>query len=437
MISSGSGGCFSSLLETVQVSLPSVTCPTLSSSCPSVILPISQPFLPNQREENLPDRPVKVESNPLGDHDHVVRDEKNSAAWRLYRKCKPASQHESQFRGGNHDRKTSKKEVKSRKCRRRREVVMGPGLPAQRCEWCGGLEFAYFKFLRHIRLLHPEQLATVTVHLKASSRLRCRLCDEGALSRVDLSTHMAQSHPGVRVQTVAPRSVERETSFCENQPQEEQSTPPLALEQKTTLCCQLCSVGFANRDQLADHENRLHINRPLAYSCTHCGKQSYAGARAFKNHLNLHLPRESLCIKCGATFPTLYELKEHHRTAHVRERMPRLSTTKENRREVETAITNHVSGYVCHICARRFTSTNSLNSHLRNVHRPETEQLACARCFKLFNTRRALAVHAQLHEEPRLACPHCPKMLHTSLYLKGKRLPSPLLCFMFHFLKKG
>ncbi len=291
--------------------------------------------------------------------------------------------------------------TKEKTCRKKRHSL----LPPQKCEWCGGLEFAYFKFLPHVRRLHPEQEAAVTARLKAASRLRCSACGEGALSRVEFARHWALSHSSSETPTALDsKAVVKEDDRLDSE----------------RLSCDSCVVVFANRDQLADHVQRLHTRRTAgesAYSCAHCGKKSNR-ARAFKNHLKMHEMRPSLCIKCGETFGSLYDLRKHNRT-HTRERM---QEARMPRKKTSTASTEdrRCPSHVCHMCARSFKSGNSLNSHLRNVHKSEAEQEACVRCGKRFNTKRALSVHQLLHEEPTLACPHCPKKLHTSLYLKGE-----------------
>ncbi len=320
--------------------------------------------------------------------------------------------------------------AKVRRDGNRTGTCRGSSLPVQKCEWCGGLEFAYFKFLRHVRLLHPQQEAAATAQLRTASPMRCRVCGEGALSRADLARHVAHSHPkGGDLSKKVP-----DTTLAG---QAAEIFPVAAAGfPSVKLSCEKCNISFVNRDRLADHVNQHHNQRPpgeAAYRCAHCGKRSSA-TRAFKNHLNLHLEKESLCIKCGETFGSLYELKKHNRI-HVREQMhesrrPRsvtkafLSLVEPNDSQLSESISAaelaESSGQVCHICARRFKSANSLNSHLRNVHLPEADQLTCARCGKRFKTKRALGVHALLHEAPRLACPHCPKMLHTGLYLKGE-----------------
>lgn len=74
-----------------------------------------------------------------------------------------------------------------------------------------------------------------------------------------------------------------------------------------------------------------------------------------------------------------------------------------------THMSVHFPNYICHICAKAFTTCQSLKIHLRTTHM--SSENVCQICNKKFKCKEYLAAHMTYHNNPdgMNKCPQCPE----------------------------
>ena len=89
-------------------------------------------------------------------------------------------------------------------------------------------------------------------------------------------------------------------------------------EENTT--CFECDNTFAFKQQLVDHQKRVHV-KGQPFLCKTCGSK-FKSQTTLKQHELLHLPeceKPYLCIHCDKRFPRNCSLTEHLRKFHSSE----------------------------------------------------------------------------------------------------------------------
>ncbi|KAL5004435.1 hypothetical protein ScPMuIL_017891 [Solemya velum] len=125
--------------------------------------------------------------------------------------------------------------------------------------------------------------------------------------------------------------------------------------------CETCDVEFANRHQLHDHEDRVHLK--------------ISGMK---------------CHICGKTYKNLACLRMHIRVVHIM-----------------SGKTSHM----CHMCSAKFKWAITLKQHIEEVHEG-IKPHSCKTCGKKFYRKSGLNRHEKIHgfdESKKLFCPQCGK----------------------------
>lgn len=172
-----------------------------------------------------------------------------------------------------------------------------------------------------------------------------------------------------------------------------------------SLKCKICSRQCISQPRLEEHMRDYHNPTGLKYQCDKCPR-SYATSSAMQHHLSTHLSDaereqrklENKCPHCDQGYVTRPTLINHIRNSHLK-----------------------VSAGVCHICAKSFSSKQSLKIHYDLKHSenpPEKKQ--CPICYKWMPGERFLTKHInRIHKKNAVhACSICSKTLSSEDHLR-------------------
>ncbi len=147
------------------------------------------------------------------------------------------------------------------------------------------------------------------------------------------------------------------------------------------VSCHICDRSFTRYDTLEGHIKSSHSeDRP--FRCSHEGcTKSFPTQSALTHHLRAHLDGKPYrCTECDTAFALLGQYKQHMREGH-----PETYNLR------------------CSECFRVFPDTQSLTQHKQLEHRVE-----CEICGKLFARLGYLQFHAELHNGSSLFnCRYC------------------------------
>ena len=158
--------------------------------------------------------------------------------------------------------------------------------------------------------------------------------------------------------------------------QEHSHSPPTPPPLQTKFRCPLCVFEFTSRQNLSQHLNQKHSDRP--HKCTQC-ERSYVKKSSLKQHIsNYHdNPGSYICGVCNKKFNRKDFLDKH---------MHRHSEAKE---------------FNCSDCEKSFKTKSSLSAHVHGVHKKE-RQYVCDACGFRTNWNSAYLEHAKVHsDKPR------------------------------------
>ena len=158
--------------------------------------------------------------------------------------------------------------------------------------------------------------------------------------------------------------------------------------------CDTCHKQFTQFDRLKTHLAAHSDER--RYSCPECGNR-YKTPGHLATHRTIHRVPEQMCSICAKCFTTTSKLKSHIDRVHKKLRPCK-----------------------CDRCERSFSDKGKLKGHIKRMHE-NNRPWVCESCGKRFKVKDDLIVHTKLHQEKKFACDECDYRCARAEYLKKHR----------------
>ncbi|OXA45234.1 oocyte zinc finger protein XlCOF19-like [Folsomia candida] len=165
-----------------------------------------------------------------------------------------------------------------------------------------------------------------------------------------------------------------------------------------------CEKTFVNKYLVSTHMKTEHVENPIRFPCTLCGKDFKTRTELGK-HIRAHTTEKPYtCASCGRSFAQMGTMKRHEMT-HL----------EKSARDM----------FQCHVCPQTFLNRTSLQHHIRVGHENQ-RNYPCSSCDKRFSTSRDLmrhveAVHAT-NKEKIHSCDKCEYKSHSKANLANHRV---------------
>jgi len=198
----------------------------------------------------------------------------------------------------------------------------------------------------------------------------------------------------------------------------------LPKSEKPVFPCTLCDNKYCTKYTLKTHMKQKHSSEslnPTKSACTFCGSL----ISNMTQHLRIHTGEKPFaCPLCDMTFPYSKALRIHVATTHISKgiyKCSNCSRTYGYEHQLKWHIYNCLKGknHRCTICNKMFTSSDTLQYHIRKVHTLE-KPFKCALCDKSFLSSRQLKAHSAVHTQERsFNCTKCNKSfkIKSGLYV--------------------
>lgn len=231
---------------------------------------------------------------------------------------------------------------------------------------------------------YVNMLMTVTMQ-GSGARWRCKSCQASFETREQLRTHR-RSHADTRKIRPTVRNI---------------------------WSCNICDAILTSRDKVRIHKNINHpdVKRERrsdesrnwgdvgAYECELCNK-SFISKSKIRKHMDVHKNKgrpKRLCTVCGLELCSTYNLNNHIRTVHGRER--KFHCTLCDRRfshshHLKTHMNRHdnIRPFQCDQCVKAFFDKTTLREHIKSVHL-NLKAYACKICSRTFNRSGNMRAH--------------------------------------------
>ena len=191
----------------------------------------------------------------------------------------------------------------------------------------------------------------------------CKICGKAFKTVTELKMHNFEHHED---------HPDHKCKLCENgrtyyHKQKLQEHISFVHEGKVFIC-ETCGKSFATKSKLKFHNKSVHEGE--TNQCELCGK-SFQLIRSLRYHIeNSHTKsRTYKCQKCGETFPSIPDLKNHKYSKHMQcescgKKFEANSTLRSHIRSVHEGVRNNI----CPTCGKAFISKTDMNRHIDSVH---------------------------------------------------------------------
>ena len=186
--------------------------------------------------------------------------------------------------------------------------------------------------------------------------------------------------------------------------------------------CPYCGKGFITAAYLKIHVLTHTSNK--TFVCQQCG-DGFNSSTHFKKHLTMcAIGNPHACSQCGKWFENLTSLKTHlcpNAPASPPSQKPQVGPHSGKgftqpsalripilTRIVGTPVRDGLSG-VCPYCDLKCNGSVALWSHIKEIHKTETNHFSCSKCSSRFTTASCLNKHYMTAHRQRnlLACAYC------------------------------
>ncbi|XP_067641367.1 oocyte zinc finger protein XlCOF6 [Eurosta solidaginis] len=186
----------------------------------------------------------------------------------------------------------------------------------------------------------------------------------------------------------------------------------------TTIECNLCLHVSANAEMHRQHMQRIHEIKDM--DCHICGKQfKNSTATRLKYHLKWHrISKHIKCAQCGFFCDSRETLKEHVRAMHSKIECKTCGKRVLGKKMKVHMRTHEDRQWPCSYCNDVFSTEDSLESHIWEIHAQEdTQPIAVA--AEEINTSDNLQ---KAEKEEPLACSICNQLSPNELELNAHML---------------
>lgn len=217
-------------------------------------------------------------------------------------------------------------------------------------------------------------------------RWTCKTCQKAFETRELLRTHR-RNHSGIRKVTPVVRNI---------------------------WSCNICDAVLTSRDKVRIHKNINHpdVKRERRsndemknwgdvgeYECELCNK-SYISKSKIRKHMDVHKNKDRpkrLCTICGLELCSTYNLNNHIRTVHGRERKFHCQLCDRrfsHSHHLKTHMNRHdnIRPFQCEQCVKSFFDKTTLREHVKSVHL-NLKAYACKICSRTFNRSGNMRAH--------------------------------------------
>ena len=178
-----------------------------------------------------------------------------------------------------------------------------------------------------------------------------------------------------------------------------------------TYKCYYCNKVFSKRKFL-DLHYKNHLDKNGHFPCQHCSRM-FPGYREIKSHIrSIHTP--SFCKDCNKSFFSSTSYERHRKSVHVDQSIKNFKCdlcafeTHANRYIITHKQTVHAAkgaalsvshNHMCKKCNGGFKNKGSLQNHLCNKSKKETEEqmYKCPKCEMVYNHKSFLIHHKRTH----------------------------------------
>ncbi|XP_075989460.1 uncharacterized protein LOC142985275 [Anticarsia gemmatalis] len=310
---------------------------------------------------------------------------------------------------------TIKKNGKSTSCKSK-----GVAFPA---------EIKYIKPRRNVCLLLEN--STIVPFKSTKGYFNCLYCNKQQVAFDELKSHIDQCHENVNFETIL-KSITRPHDRIK--------------ANVSNITCKICKKKLDTLESLVTHltdEHNLKFNmndkkKPAdsilpyylddgKYKCYIC-KNEFLFFRTLSVHMNTH-SSDHVCDVCGRCFLLADRLRAHIQM-HLNEKSTRCDICGKVFRSGQSLrshirYTHKKMSFLCAICNESFASSRLRMRHLVEVHK-RSLNLTCRLCAKKYNSHISLnshirTEHLKVIKEPKHSCGICGMLF---------KFPSDLTCHM-------
>ena len=182
------------------------------------------------------------------------------------------------------------------------------------------------------------------------------------------------------------------------------------LEDKT-FKCYYCNKVFS-KEKFRQLHYKNHLDEKGHFPCQHCSR-TFPGYKKIKCHIaSTHTP--SFCKDCDKSFFSRTSYERHRQTVHVDQSIKKFKcdlcafethanryiiTHKQAVHAAKGAVLSVSYNHVCKKCNGGFKNKGSLQNHLCNKSKKETEEqmYKCPKCDSVYNHKSFLIHHKRTH----------------------------------------